>query len=42
MAELNKLETEFLKKIGFGLFVFEEVYKKYYEYLNIDKNPNND
>ena len=42
LAELNKLETEFLKMIGFGLFVSEEVYKKYYEYLNIDKNSYND
>jgi len=38
VAELNKLEHEFLKMIGFGLFVSEEVYKKYYSYLNINDN----
>ena len=38
VAELNKLEHEFLKMIGFSLFVSEEVYKKYYTYLNINEN----
>ena len=38
LAELNKLEQEFLKRIGFSLFVSEEVYKKYYTYLNINEN----
>ena len=38
VAELNKLEHEFLKMIGFSLFVSEEVYKKYYTYLHINEN----
>ena len=38
LAELNKLEQEFLKRIGFSLFVSEEVYKKYYTYLHINEN----
>ena len=38
VAELNKLEQEFLKRIGFSLFVSVEVYKKYYTYLNINEN----
>ena len=41
-AELSKLENEFLKMIGFELFVSEEVYNKYYSYLNSDDNTNND
>ena len=41
-AELSKLENEFLKMIGFDLFVSEEVYKKYFTYLNIDENSIND
>ena len=42
LAQLNIFENEFLKMIGFDLFVSEEVYKKYYSHLNIDKNPIND
>ena len=38
VEELNKLEHEFLKMIGFSLFVSEEVYKKYYTYLHINEN----
>ena len=37
-TELIKLETYFLKIIDFELFVRDDLYQKYYGYLNIDIN----
>ena len=42
LHELVVLENEFLKIIDFELFVSDEVYQKYYEYLNYNKSHNNE
>ena len=41
-GELMNLEKSFLKMIDFELFISEEIYKKYYDYLNYyEKHPCN-
>ena len=41
VSELKKLEYEFLKIIDFKLFVLDNLYQKYFQYLNMDENDTN-